>query len=125
MRFDARYRARTESLRASIQSLANILLDYEAKSGARKRARTSDDTIKFRTAVEALACNFILLAATRSNAGLIVPRSHSVMWGAAGAVPVYGQHFLDAIDLMASLNLIREGERGYRVSDRVKQPSLI
>ena len=125
MRFDARYRAKTAILRTSVLVLANALIDYESKSRPRKRARTRNDTIKFRTAVEALACNFILLAATGSEAGLAVPRSHAAMWSGPGGSPVYGQHFLDIIDLMAPLGLIREGKRGHRVSDKNKMPSLI
>lgn len=125
MQFDARYKAGTGCLRKSLKKLVGALLDHEAKTAVRSRARTREDLNKFETAVEALACNLILLAATFSDVGLAVPRSHSVIWGNAGASPVYGQHFLTAIDLLASLGLIREGKRGYRISESVKQPSLI
>jgi hypothetical protein len=125
MQFDARYKAGTVCLRTSLKKLVGALLNHEAKTAVRSRARTREDLIKFETAVEALACNLILLAATFSDVGLAVPRSHSVIWGNAGASPVYGQHFLTAIDLMASLGLIHEGKRGYRISESVKQPSLI
>ena len=82
------------------------------------------DAKGFRLAVEALACNLILLKATGNDAKLAVPRSHSVIWNAK-ANPVYGQHFLTAIDLMADLRLIEEDSRGYRVSAKSKMPSLI
>lgn len=125
MRFDARYRAKTDGLRASIKKLTAALLDHESDISLRGRARKREDSIKFEAAVQALACNLILLAATGSNAGLAVPRSHSFIWGGAGTNPVYGQHFLVAIGLMSSLGLIHEGKRGYRVSNLRKMPSLI
>ncbi|WP_354085315.1 hypothetical protein [Bradyrhizobium sp. S3.3.6] len=95
-------------------------------SGLRKRARKDSDRNNFYAAVEALACNLILLKATGSDAKLAVPRSHAFLWqGNARANPVYGQHFLTAIGLMASLGLIVEARRGYRISAKSKMPSLI
>ncbi len=92
----------------------------------RKRARKDVDRKNFHAAVEALACNIILLKATGTNAKLAVPRSHAFLWqGNASVNPVYGQHFLTAIDLMASLGLIAEERRGYRISARSRMPSLI
>ncbi|MGY2902161.1 hypothetical protein [Bradyrhizobium sp. URHC0002] len=103
--------------------MGDVLLDHESVSGRRQRARKDADEKKFYVAVEALACNLLLLKATGSDAKLAVPRSHDFLYATAN--PVYGKHFLTAIDLMASCGLIEEDRRGYRVSERTKMPSLI
>jgi hypothetical protein len=47
------------------------------------------------------------------------------MWGGGRySNPVYGQHFLDIIDLLTRLKLIRQVARGYRVSEKHKALSL-
>jgi len=126
MMFDPQLRAKSAELQASVRRLADTLLAHEAARGSRKRARKDADTKKFYVAVEALACNLILLEATGSNSKLAVPRSHAVIWrGNAKSDPVFGQHFLDAIDLMSAMGLIAEGRRGYRISARSKMPSLV
>lgn len=126
MWFDPLFRAKTGDLRSAIKRLGGALLDHETASGRRKRARKDADKERFDIAVEALACNLLLLKATGSDSKLAVPRSHDFLWqGNANANPVYGQHFLAVIDLMASLGLIEEDRRGYRISARSKMPSLI
>ncbi|WP_338312909.1 hypothetical protein [Bradyrhizobium sp. TM239] len=106
--------------------MRDALLLYETNVGARRRARKEADEEKFGLAVEALACNLILLSAIKSSPKLAVPRSHSFLWrGDGGTNPVYGQHFLSAIDGLASLGLIEEERRGYRLSARMREPSLI
>lgn len=126
MWFDPQFRAKTPDLRSAIKKMGDLLLDHEFASGRRKRARKDADKAKFFVAVEALACNLLLLKATGSDSKLAVPRSHDFLWqGSANVNPVYGQHFLAAIDLMASLGLIEEDRRGYRISARSKLPSLI
>lgn len=122
MMFDPQLRARGAELRAAVRRLADTLLAHEAASGSRKRARKEADAAKFYVAVEALACNLILLKATGSNSKLAVPRSHAVIWQGNA---VLGQHFLAAIGLLSTMGLIAEGRRGYRISDRSKMPSLI
>ncbi|WP_271612920.1 hypothetical protein [Bradyrhizobium sp. CCBAU 21362] len=88
--------------------------------------RKEADKEKFDLAVEALACNLILLSAIESSPKLAVPRSHGFLWrGDGSANPVYGQHFLSAIDGLASLGLIEEERRGYRLSAKMRVPSLI
>lgn len=124
MWFEPLFRARPGALRLAVDALCSRLSQHEVTSGRRKRARKEADAKSFRLAVEALACNLLLLNAAGSCAKLAVPRSHSVLWK-ANASPVYGQHFLTAIDLMADLRLIEEDRRGYRVSSRSKMPSLI
>lgn len=126
MMFDPQLRAKSAELQASVRRLADILLAHEAARGTRKRARKEADATKFYVAVEALACNLILLKATGSDPKLAVPRSHAVIWqGNAETNSVFGQHFLDTIELMSAMGLIAEGRRGYRISVRSKMPSLI
>ncbi|WP_245309870.1 hypothetical protein [Bradyrhizobium jicamae] len=120
--FDSQLRAKGAELQAAVRRLADTLLAHEAASGSRTRARKEADTAKFYVAVEALACNLILLKATGSNSKLAVPRSHAVIWQGN---TVLGQHFLAAIDLLSAMGLIAEGRRGYRISDRSKMPSLV
>lgn len=122
MMFDPQLRAKGAELRATVRRLADTLLAQEAAGGSRKRARKEADTAKFYVAVEALACNLILLKATGSNSKLAVPRSHAVIWQGNA---VLGQHFLAAIDLLSAMGLIAEGRRGYRISAKSKSPSLI
>lgn len=127
MWFDPLLRAKTTELAHAVQCLRDALLLHETNSGARKRARKKADKEKFGLAVEALACNLILLSAIESGSPkLAVPRSHGFLWrGDGNANPIYGQHFLTAIDLLSSLGLIEEERRGYRLSARMRVPSLI
>lgn len=126
MWFDPLLRAKTNELAHAIHCLRDALLLHETDIGARKRARKDVDKEKFGLAVEALACNLILLSAIESGPNLAVPRSHGFLWrGDVSANPVYGQHFLSAIDGLASLGLIEERRRGYRLSARLRVPSLI
>jgi hypothetical protein len=126
MWFDPQFRAKTDDLRAAIKKLGDLLIAHELTKGLRERARKPSDKRKLYLAVEALACNLLLLKATGSDSKLAVPRSHDFLWqGGRNSNPVYGKHVLDAIDLMASLKLIHEGRRGYKFSEKSKLPSLI
>jgi hypothetical protein len=126
MWFDPLLRAKTTELAGAVQRLRDALLLHETNTGARKRARKEADKEKFGLAVEALACNLILLSAIECGPKLAVPRSHGFLWrGDGNANPVYGQHFLSAIDGLASLGLIEEERRGYKLSARMRLPSLI
>jgi hypothetical protein len=126
MWFDPQFRAKTGDLRAAIKKLGDLLTVHELTNGLRERARKLPDKKKFYLAVEALACNLLLLKATGSDSNLAVPRSHDFIWQKGrNSNPVYGKHFLNAIDLMASLKLIHEGRRGYKFSEKSKLPSLI
>ncbi|MHC2531857.1 hypothetical protein [Bradyrhizobium diazoefficiens] len=126
MWFDPLLRAKSNELVHAVQCLRDALLLHETDSGARKRARKEADKEKFGLAVEALACNLILLSAIESGPKLAVPRSHGFLWRGDGSTnPVYGQHFLSAIDGLASLGLIEEERRGYRLSKKMRVPSLI
>jgi hypothetical protein len=126
MWFDPQFRARTAELRAAINNIAGQLIEYEITNELRDRARTPSNKKKFYLAVEALACNLLLLKATGSDANLAVPRAHGFLWPKGGNPnPVYGQHFLTAIDLLAAVNLIHEDSKGFRISKRLKGLSAI
>lgn len=126
MWFDPQLRAKSAELQKTIRRLSDALCEHESANGLRKRARKDDDRKRFEVAVEALACNLILLKATATDALLAVPRSHNFMWqGTARTNPVFGQHFLTALDLLVSLGLITNRQQGYRISAKLKVPSLI
>ncbi|WP_240535316.1 hypothetical protein [Bradyrhizobium sp. YR681] len=126
MWFDPQLRAKSAELQETIRKLSDTLCEHESASGPRKRARKDSDRKKFAVAVEALACNVILLKAVAADTLLAVPRSHNFIWQGTGRTsPVFEQHFLTAIALLASLGLIIDKQRGYRISARLKVPSLI
>jgi len=76
--------------------------------------------------VEAIACNLLVTAMVASDATLSVPRSHAAMWSNGRyRNPVFGQHFVDILDLMAKLNFIGEVTRGYRYSQAASQPTTV
>ena len=128
IRFDPQRRAGSEELRAAIKSLVDVLERGETELGFRKRARKKADGKSFRVTVEAIACNLAALTLVDSTRPLAVPRSSGVMWGRGRyRNPVYGQHFLDALNLMArpEVGLIEEFARGYRCSAESRQLSTI
>lgn len=129
MMFDPRRRASSSSaeLQATIASLIASLRQREADLGLRQRARKEKDRRSFCLAVECLVCNLLSLAlltgSATSTTALAVPRSSGKMWGTQGrryASPVYGQHFLDVLDLMArpEVGLIEKVTHGYHFADR-------
>jgi hypothetical protein len=126
--FDPQRRAASAELRAAIASLSIFLEGREAALSLRKRARKEADRRSFRLAVEAIACNLAAMTLTDPNRPLAVPRSNGVMW-AKGRYrnPVYGSHFLDALDLMArpDVGLIVVLTRGYRFKGGDKRQSTI
>jgi hypothetical protein len=126
IRFDPQYRARAAELSTSIKCFIDWLTQQELQHGLRTRARSAAARRNFNLAAEALCCNLLLLSSVDNNTALAVPRSHGFIW-AKGRYknPVYGQHFLDLIDSMASFGLIAKVSTGYRINDRRKAPSLI
>ncbi|EKS34244.1 hypothetical protein [Afipia broomeae] len=124
--FDPQYRARSPELKNLIREFAKHLAEAELSDGLRERARTDIARRNFFESIEALACNLMLLSLMSDDVALAVPRSHGFIWakGRYGN-PVFGQHFLDAVDLMAKLGMLRKISTGYRRSAMVKAPSLI
>jgi hypothetical protein len=128
VRFDPQRRARSSELRAAIKALAAFLEQREEELRPRKRARKAADWRHFRLAVEAIACNLITLPLMAKDRPLAVPRKATAMWrNKRYGNPVYGQHFLDAIDVMAhdEVNLIAVLTRGYRIEGVGKQNTTI
>lgn len=124
--FDPQYRARSPELSKSIRAFAKQLSKFELSEGLRERARTDAAQRKFFASVEALACNLMLLSSMSDDAALAVPRAHSSMWAKGRYTnPVFGQHFLDCIEAMAKLGVLNKLSTGYRVSAKVKAPSLV
>jgi hypothetical protein len=125
MMFDPQRRAACAELQVTIASLIEFLGQREADLGLRQRARKEKDHRSFCLAVECLVCNLLcralLTGSATSTTALAVPRSSGMMWaqGRRYASPVYGQHFLDVLDLMArpEVGLIEGMTHGYRFAD--------
>jgi hypothetical protein len=126
VRFDPLRRAACPNLQASIAAFTRHLELEEHRLEIRKRSRRETDQRNFRLAVEAIACNLLVTAMVGPNATLSVARSHGAMW-AKGRYrnPVFGQHFVDILDLLAMLNLISTVTKGYRFSATASQPTTI
>jgi hypothetical protein len=124
--FDPQRRAARPDLRGSIETLARHLESEERRLEIRSRARRDLDQRNFRLAVEPIACNLLVTAMIAPDAKLSVPRGHAAMWSPGRYhTPVYGQHFLDILDLLAKLKLIEEITRGYRYSQIASQPTTV
>lgn len=126
--FDPQRRAATPELQAAIKSLIGYLEQREDALSIRQRARKEADRAKFHLAIEAIACNLAGPALKDPLRMLAVPRRNGVMWAQGRySNPVYGQHFLDALTLMANpeVSLIEEGARGYRFANGDKQSSTV
>lgn len=126
MRFDPQLRARTPELQDAIKGFTQHLIAEEDKLGLRDRARKEEDRRKFATAIEAVACNLLLLGLLRGDVALAVPLDNNMMWGANRyRNPVYGQHFLSLLELMERLKLLKRIRTGFRVSKTIKALSLV
>jgi hypothetical protein len=126
VKFDPQRRSAKRELTAAIKAFTGHLEREECRLGMRRRARRPADQHKFGTAVEAIACNLLITAAVSPEATLNVPRGHGAMWGESRyRTPVYGQHFIDILDLLQSLELITQVTKGYRYSKRASQPTTV
>lgn len=126
MRFDPQLRARTPELIEAVKHFTRRLIAEESKLGLRSRARKDEDRRKFALAVEAVACNLLLLGLLRGDVALAVPLDNNMMWGASRyRNPVYGQHFLNLLVLMERMKLLRRISTGFHVSKTIKAPSLV
>ena len=126
--FDPQRRAATPELQAVITSLIASLEQHEDALAPRLRARREIDRRSFHLAIECIVCNLAALIVTGLDRSLAVPRSSGVMWAKGRyCVPVYGRHYLTALDLMAQpeVGLIDSLERGYRFTGGNKRRSTI
>lgn len=126
--FNPQRRAASPALKAAVRSLIARLEKREADLKLRQRARKEEDRAKFWLAVEAIAVNLAGLAMLEGNRALAVPRSSGVMWKPGRyANPVYGQHFLAALDLMAhpKVGLLDDLTRGYSFANGDKLQTTV
>lgn len=126
--FDPQKRAHSPELRDAVLRLAAELEASEMSLGSRKRSRKPADREKFRLAVEAIVCNFLVLRLIATDRPLAVPKSSGVMWSNDRyASPVYGQHFLAALAAMSrpEVGWIEAVATGYRFSSGSAQRSTV
>jgi hypothetical protein len=126
--FDPQRRAATPELKAAIKSLSTFLEHSEAALGLRERRRSASAYADFKLAIEAVTCNLVVLLMMDPARPLAIPRHHGAMWGKSRyRPPVYGQHFLDVIELMAHprVCLITELAPGYGYQGGKSRQSLI
>src|SRR5438105_1585081 len=124
--FDPQRRAASPELKAAIKQLCRYLQQREATLGVRQRSRSASSLSGFRLAIEALTCNLGGLLMLGLEQPLAVPRHSGAMWGNTRyRSRVYGQHFLDVLDLMAhpQVGLIEDVARGYRFTGGPSQRS--
>jgi hypothetical protein len=126
--FDPQRRAAKPGLKDAIKRVSRYLEQQEVALGLRQRRRSAQALRGFRLAIEALICNFGGLLAAGSPPILAVPRHSGAMWGHARYRPaVYGQHFLDALDLLAhpQIGVIEDVARGYGSAGGPRQRSIV
>jgi hypothetical protein len=126
VQFDPQRRAASPDLKASIATFTRHIEAEERRREIRKRARRDIDQRNLRLAVEAIACNLLVTAMIAPDATLSVPRGHDTMWGKGRYhSPVYGQHFVGILDLLADLKLVSEIRKGYRYSSTANRQTTI
>jgi hypothetical protein len=127
LKFDPQRRAQSEEMKAAVASVTTLLAQHDQAN--RKRARTAAHQKGFLLAIEAMVCNLAFLNMPGMPCDrLSVPRSNVVMRGRKRyRSPVYGQHFIDALDLMLhpEVSLIEQVERGYHFARGPKQQGTV
>lgn len=126
--FDPQRRVRGSEFKASTARIIASLEAAERQLGTRQRRRGLGDLAKFRLAAECMVANLASVVLLGSHVALAVPRGSGVMWGPGRyASPVYGQHFLDVLALMAhpSVALLEDVARGFSMPGGYKAPSIV
>jgi hypothetical protein len=124
--FDPQCRANDPGLATAIKAFGSYLQAKEIELATRSRARTASARRNFSLAVEAICCNLMIALMVGEETSLAVPLAHGMMWARGRCPnPVYGQHFLDVINLLVSLKLVERLTKGYRFSGKSKAPSLL
>lgn len=126
--FDPEKRAASFALVQAVRRAVTLLENREAQLGARKRRRSVEDHRKFKLAVEAIMCNLVAARLASPDSLLAVPRDANVMWPAKRyRTPVYGNHFLSALDLMTDpeVGLAETVTKGFRVDSERRQLTTI
>lgn len=125
--FDPQKRAASPTLKASTKRLAGFLEAQERELGLRSRKRSPPQVKAFRLALEALACNLAWLLMAAPGRPMAVPRDNNLLRAKNRYKPeVYGQGFLEALDLMAhpAIRLIENTQRGFKIGQN-RQASLV
>lgn len=123
--FDPQYRAGNPELLSAIKSFQRYLESKEREVGKRSRSRTDTARKSFGLAIHAIACNLVAAWLARGDRSIAIPLDHNAMWGKRRYNnPVFGQHFLDAIALLAALQFIEREATGFRLTRRKSAPSL-
>jgi hypothetical protein len=128
IKFDAQRRAESVELQTAVKFLIAFLEQREAELELRKRARRDVDRCKFHLAIQVIVCNLAALNLVNPSRPLAVPRNSGMMWSESRYhEPVYGQHFLDALDLMAhpKVGLTNTLTHGFRINRSHKRSSTI
>ena len=126
--FDPEKRAGCSALAAAVGDIIAVLKAREAELGLRKRRRTAQDHHKFKLAVEAIVCNLMAAHLSTQGSVLAVPRDANVLWPPKRyRVPVYGSHFLAALDLMTErgVGFAMTVTKGFRRDRDHRQPTTI
>ena len=132
LKFDPQRRAVSKDLKGAVASVTALLEQREAELMPRKRARKASTAKGFLLAIESLVCNLaflkLMMMSDDDGGRLSVPRSNAIMYGHKRyRSPVYGQHFLDALDLMLHprIGLIEQVGRGYHFARGPKQQGTV
>ena len=124
--FDPQRRAADPDLKAALKLFTAHLEKQESFLGTRKRARTERDRRAFLLSVEVIAINLLIAAMVSPDAVLAVPRGHAAIWKQGRySNSVYGQHFIDILDLLERLELTERLTSGFRFSPQHRQPTTI
>jgi len=125
MWFDPQYRANNPELLSAIKSFQRYLESKERELGKRSRSRTNAARKSFGLAIQTIACNLVVLWMVKGRRSLAIPLDHNAMWGKGRyGNPVFGQHFLDAIALLETLQLIEREATGFHLTRQKSAPSL-
>lgn len=126
--FDPEKRAAGPALVEAIRRAVTTLENREARLGARRRRRSVEDRGKFKLAVEAIACNLVAAHLSAPGGLLAVPRDANIMWPTKRyRTPVYGSHFLSALDLMTDpeVGLAETVTKGFKIDSGHRQLTTI
>lgn len=126
--FDPEKRAASPRLIKVVHQAVTLLENREALLAARRRRRSVKDHRKFKLAVEAIVCNLVAAQLSSPDGLLAVPRDANVMWPAKRyRTPVYGNHFLAALDLMTDpeVGLAETVTKGFKIDSGHRQLTTV
>lgn len=123
--FDPQLRANDSKLAGAITLFRVFLETHEIELGLRTRRRTTSAQRGFELAVEAACCNLVAVGMVGDRTQLALPLGHKSIWGnGVYSNPVYGQHFLDVVQLLELLGFVERLTTGYKFQGGSRAPSL-